>query len=124
MPSQDLLQHIRKAKSSHIRWRSYAQAMIAGVPVTEDRAPVRHTDCEFGRWYYGEAREMLGHMAIFRDLEWQHEILHSTYEQIVELAERGEPGNAREHVTHLLEMSRSLLELLDLLETQVHSSAA
>jgi len=61
MNKADLLRVIRKAKSSHIRWRAYAQALVAGLEVPADGAPVNHQSCGFGKWYYGEGARQLGH---------------------------------------------------------------
>ena len=73
---------IRKAKSAHIKWRSFAQALIAGVAVTDDKIPKLHTDCEFGKWYYGAGHEHLGHLEGFRAIDSPHEMLHAVYSRI------------------------------------------
>ncbi len=123
MNKQELIQRIQKAKSSHIKWRSYAQAIVAGIKVSEDKAPVQHTDCEFGRWYYGDGRSTLGQMPVFNDIEGPHEVMHATYRQIFELATKGKLDKAREQMVHLCAISKSLVELLDILEEQVNTAS-
>lgn len=117
----EAIQRIQKAKSSHIKWRSYAQGLVAGLPVSEDKAPLRHTDCEFGKWYYGDGAMQLGHLPVFQDIAGPHEVLHQTYALLFEQAKKGRHAKAQEQMGHLVAISRSLLELLDILEQQVRS---
>lgn len=116
----ELLAVIRRAKSSHIRWRAYAQGLVSGVPISEDRLPVRHTDCKFGQWYYGEGTRQLGHLEIFRDVEAPHEMLHAVYGQIHELVvQQGDNHRAHTKLDELIAISRTLLEQIDILEQEV-----
>lgn len=117
-----LLALIRRAKSSHIRWRAYAQGLVAGVDVKEDRLPIQHTDCAFGQWYYGSGKNRFGHLAIFSDLEGPHELLHSIYHQIHSLVGAGKVEPAREKLEELVGVSRTLIEQLELLEQEVEAS--
>lgn len=118
----ELLALIRRAKSSHIRWRAYAQGLVAGVDVKEDRLPIHHTECAFGKWYYGIARTRFGHLEIFRDLEGPHELLHSVYQQIHTLVADKKVAAARDKLDELVGVSRTLLEQLELLEQEVEAS--
>ena len=118
--SQDeLLEVIRKAKSSHIRWRSYAQALVDGVDLGDGRAPVSHLECRFGRWYYGDGTEQLGQLDAFRNIEKPHEQLHTLYAQIDALVTEGKLPEAREQLEELVGISRSLLDGIELLEREV-----
>lgn len=117
----ELLGKIRRAKSSHIRWRAFAQGLVAGVKVSEDRLPVLHTDCQFGKWYYGEGHTLLGHLDIFLDVEGPHEMLHAIYAQIYQLTAEGKEEQAREKLEELIGVSRTLLEQIDLLEAEVEA---
>lgn len=81
MNKHELIAKLRKAKTAHIRWRSYAQALVLGVPMDEGKIPVLHTDCEFGSWYYGEGQALAG-LAPFRAIEEPHEQLHAIYMEI------------------------------------------
>jgi len=119
LSQQELLEAIRKAKSSHIRWRSYAQALVDGVDLGDGRAPVSHLDCRFGRWYYGDGREQLGHLSDFQEIEEPHEKLHTTYAQIDALVADGKLIEARELLDELVGISRSLLEKIERLEEDV-----
>ncbi|HEY0635666.1 MAG TPA: CZB domain-containing protein [Gammaproteobacteria bacterium] len=118
---EELLSLIRRAKSSHIRWRAYAQGLVSGVPVAEDRLPVKHTDCKFGQWYYGDGARQLGHLDIFRDVEAPHEMLHAVYGQIHELVvQQGDNHGAHRKLDELIAISRTLLEQIEILEQEVN----
>jgi Chemoreceptor zinc-binding domain len=119
----EAIQRIQKAKSSHIKWRSYAQGLVAGLPVSDDKAPVRHTDCEFGKWYHGDGAKLLGHLPVYQDIGGPHEVLHATYGQLFDFAKKGKHAKVQEQMGHLVAISRSLLEMLDILEQQVRSSS-
>lgn len=114
-----LLEVIRKAKSSHIRWRSYAQALVDGVELGAERAPVSHRDCRFGSWYYGDGLEQLGSVAAFRAIEFPHEQLHTIYGYIDTLVTEGKLAEARDQLDMLVGVSRTLLEKIELLEEEV-----
>ncbi len=113
---------IRRAKSSHIRWRAYAQGLVAGVKVKEDQLPIQHTDCRFGEWYYGEGNRMFGHLEIFQDIEGPHEMLHSIYHQIYNLVRKGKGEKAHAKLEELIGVSRTLLEQIELLEAEVEAT--
>lgn len=78
MKKKEVINQLRKAKTAHIRWRSYAQALVSGITLDEERVPIVHTDCEFGRWYYG-AGQALGGFPEFKAIASPHEQLHTVY---------------------------------------------
>ncbi len=85
MPSikkQEALGKLRKAKGAHIKWRAYAQALVSGVSVDEDKIPVEHTSCAFGQWYHNDGKLMLGHLAAYDSIYTPHEMLHEIYKRI------------------------------------------
>lgn len=119
---EELLALIRRAKSSHIRWRAYAQGLVSGVPVAEDRLPVKHTDCKFGEWYYGEGKRLLGELDVFKDVEAPHEMLHAVYDQIHDLVvNQGDNQSAHGKLEELVAISRTLLEQIEILEQEVNA---
>ncbi len=81
MTKDDALQQLRAAKTAHLQWRAYAQALISGVPLDEQKVPVIHTDCKFGNWYYSSGQDLSG-LKRFRDIEKPHEDLHAVYMEI------------------------------------------
>ena len=81
MKKKETISQLRKAKTAHIRWRSYAQALVSGIALDEERVPIVHTDCEFGRWYYGDG-QTLGGFAEFKAIALSHERLHTVYMEL------------------------------------------
>jgi hypothetical protein len=136
MDKKQVVTHLRAAKSAHIKWRSYAQAIVAGLPISEDQVPVIHTDCAFGKWYYGPGQK-LSSLPGFYAIETPHEALHGIYMQIFKLLFETEEtsffqkligtgkkrDDRREQLNSLLnsliEMSKTLLAAIELLEQEV-----
>lgn len=136
MDKKQLISHLRAAKSAHIKWRSYAQALVAGLPVGDDQVPVIHTDCTFGKWYYGPGQR-LSSLPTYHAIEAPHEALHGIYMQIFKLLfeveetgffqkligaskkrdDRKEQLNAL--LNSLIEMSKTLLAAIEMLEQDV-----
>lgn len=134
MDKKDIVEQLRKAKSAHIQWRSYAQALIAGIEVKHDHVPVIHTDCKFGKWYYGKGQR-LASLPAYAAIETPHEMLHQIYMRIFKLLfdqeevgllskilgqkSRMEQRN-REEAEQLMEkmiaVSGTLLEAIEMLE--------
>ena len=139
MNKTDALAAIRRAKSAHIKWRAFAQAMIAGVPMTNEKLPKLHTECEFGKWYYGDGNRLLGNLDSFRGVEGPHEVLHAIYQRIFNLLRDGEgetlldrlikskasrerrrTEQARELMVELIAVSETLLKSIEILEEEIH----
>ena len=133
-----VLAQIRMAKSAHMRWRSYAQAIISGVEIEENKVPVRYTDCTFGKWYYGEGQKILGHLDAYQAIATPHKVLHAIYERIYRTIHNPEKKGlsrlwskdsaqtrkvqAREHLDELIGASETLLKTLDILEQEVRNA--
>jgi hypothetical protein len=132
------LNAIRKAKAAHIKWRSYAQALVAGVDVSDEKVPVAHTNCDFGRWYYGQGQAELGGLDSFQGIAAPHEMLHAIYSKIFDTLYRqekrsllqkifaretahGRYDQARAYMADLVAASETLLTAIDLLEKEIVS---
>jgi methyl-accepting chemotaxis protein len=107
MTKQEALRQVRYAKSSHIRWRAYVQAMVAGLEVEEKRAPVHHKECDFGHWFYSDGFKAFGHWQIYQDVEYSHELLHAVYHMVFEACANGEQARAATLAEQLVGISHS-----------------
>jgi hypothetical protein len=134
---QEALDKLRKAKGAHIKWRSYAQALVSGVSVSDDKVPVEHTNCAFGQWYHGDGKRMLGHLVSYEGIYTPHEMLHEIYKRIFNVMhsddasglkklfsskatrERERMELAREYMEELVGVSETLLTALDILEQEI-----
>ncbi|EQB40257.1 hypothetical protein M947_02665 [Sulfurimonas hongkongensis] len=56
MNKEHILEHLRAAKSAHIKWVQKAKFLINGMDVKEDAIPVDSTECKFGQWFYAEGQ--------------------------------------------------------------------
>ncbi|MBU1664993.1 MAG: CZB domain-containing protein [Gammaproteobacteria bacterium] len=124
MTKQEALGQVRHAKSAHIRWRAYVQAMVAGLEIEEQRAPVHHKDCDFGQWFYGDGFRAFGHWAIYQDVEFSHELLHEVYRLLHRVLEEGDLDRAAVIMDQLVGLSHSLLAGLELLEEEIRLDEA
>ena len=80
----DILSNLRSAKAAHLRWKAHAHAMVEGLPLEEGQIPMIHTDCTFGKWYYGVGQS-LSTISSYAALDEPHEQLHTTYMKIFKL---------------------------------------
>ncbi len=116
-----ILKELRKAKAAHIKWRSYAYAMVAGLDIDEEYVPLEHTDCSFGKWYYTLGKEHFGSLDTFAGIEVPHKILHKIYSKIYDFAKKGKLKEAEEEARRLTELSHQVIEALELVEREVES---
>jgi hypothetical protein len=56
MNKEHILEHLRAAKSAHIKWVQKAKLLINGLDIKEDAIPVDSTECKFGQWFYSEGQ--------------------------------------------------------------------
>lgn len=137
MNKKEIMSHLRAAKSAHIQWRSYAQALVAGIPVEQDHIPVIHTSCKFGKWYYGTGQQ-LSSLSSYGAIDTPHEMLHQVYMKIFKLLfgeddrstlqkmfgskgtlQKKHQEEAEALMQKLLSISGTLLEALNLLESEI-----
>ena len=132
------LDRLRKAKGAHLKWRAYAQALVSGVSVDDDKIPVEHTSCAFGIWYHGEGKQKLGHLSAYESIYTPHEMLHEIYKQIFQLLHAKDNAGvfkrlfsskedrenerlllARSYMDELVGVSETLLQALAILEQEI-----
>jgi len=78
MNKETALEQVRKAKLGHKKWMSYAKAIHIGINLDKDAVPMIETDCNFGKWYYGEG-QIFSDLESFQAIEAPHSLLHQTY---------------------------------------------
>ncbi len=87
MTKKEVLNRIRQAKAGHKRWVSYAKALHMGIGVDKYAVPVIETDCQFGKWYYGDA-QVFSKLPSYQSIEDPHAMLHNKYMEIYKLREQ------------------------------------
>ena len=90
MDKTEVITNLKLAAVSHRAWLSNALALIDGIPLDKDKVPVSATECEFGKWYYGDGQRMKT-LPGFKEIERPHDNLHQTYAEICTLL-YGEEG--------------------------------
>ena len=113
------LRQVFEAKSAHLKWRAYALGMVENVDCPPECAPLSSAECEFGKWYFGQGKELLEDTVFYHSLEPPHEILHALYWKIYGLARDGELDEARRCLPSLREASDILLQALSYLEAEI-----
>lgn len=140
MTKKEILNQLRAAKTAHLQWRAYAQAMVSGLPVEQDQVPIVHTKCKFGQWYYGPGQS-LSSLPSYEAIEVPHEILHQVYMKLFKLLfveddrslfgklfrSRGKFDKKRQEeadalMQNLLSVSRTLLEAIAMLEQDIQGT--
>ena len=136
MDKKEIINRLRAAKSAHIKWRTYAQAILSGLEIDDDKVPVLHTDCAFGKWYYGSGQR-LSTLHSYKAIEQPHEIMHTLYmklfkhlfeeediglfKKLIGSAKRRQEHDAigEKYMKDIIEMSKALLEAIEVLETEI-----
>jgi len=137
MSKDDVIAKIRAARMGHKQWVSFAEALLEGIPLDQDKVPLTPADCQFGQWYYQEGRG-LADLPAFQKLEEPHDAIHQTYQRIFAiLFEESKPSRlarlfgtaatqeaerkekARALLPELKDYSDRIIMLLDELEKQV-----
>lgn len=135
---KEALDNLRMAKGAHIKWRAYAQALVSGVSVDEDKIPIEHTSCAFGQWYHNDGKLMLGHLTSYDSIYTPHEMLHEIYKRIFHVLHSKDSSGvikkffsskdarynerlelARNYMEELVGVSETLLKALDILEDEI-----
>ncbi|MGB1092254.1 MAG: CZB domain-containing protein, partial [Oceanobacter sp.] len=76
--NESIRERMLKAKSAHQQWLDEAKKLVADNNPDAVNAPVLHTSCEFGRWYYGDG-QALKDKPEFQVIDNQHKEIHDLY---------------------------------------------
>jgi len=88
MYKEILLQHIKKAKKSHLLWLKRVRHLIQELPISEEMIPLNPKECDFGRWLYSEGikfNSLPSTSKIILEIINIHELIHDIYFDIYEI---------------------------------------
>lgn len=105
--------NIGDVKIAHLAWRTTLEAVIRGVKTMKPEEVISHTECEFGKWYYGPGK-VLASYSEYRDMEAWHEKVHGVARDAVALCANGENEKA---LPLLDEFKKARVELFHLLDS-------
>jgi len=112
----DLLSEIDTFKNAHLGWLHKVETMQHGGMVINLVDVPRHTECSFGRWYYGVGMNKFSHAREFKDIEAPHERFHTLLKEYVAIFNKQGPGAARINYEQLISASKNIVDLLDQLK--------
>jgi hypothetical protein len=136
----DILDHIKSARHAHQKWVESARALVSDITVEKNDIPVKHTECHFGRWFYSEGVKLaqLDKLNYIEQIDKKHQELHEEYKKIYNIYfahdDRSFFGKlfntkptifysdeqlAKRSFQNLQEISKDLLNLLELLEKHI-----
>jgi len=137
MTKDEAVSQIRAARIGHKQWVSFAEALLEGIPLDQEKVPLTPAECQFGKWYYREGRG-LADLPSFQKLEEPHDAIHQIYQRIFAiLFEENQPSRlarffgtaanqqaeqkekARALMPHLKDYSDQIILLLDELEKEI-----
>lgn len=58
MKKEEVLSHLKFAKSAHIKWLEKAKLLINGLDLQDSVIPVSYTECTFGKWFYNDGQRL------------------------------------------------------------------
>jgi methyl-accepting chemotaxis protein len=90
--------------------------MVAGKRELTRADIADHTQCEFGKWYYSQGRELFGQLPVFQLLGSQHEAVHVLAQEIAGQYGNGERRQAAESLAGFSALTQQLFTSLDELE--------
>lgn len=86
MSKEHVLEHLRAAKASHVKWVQRAKKLISGIEIQEEAIPVDSTACEFGTWFYSDGQKLNAlannPLESMSKIEQLHFLLHDIYSNI------------------------------------------
>jgi len=107
------------ARTAHLGWRQRVRDFIDGAKTLTLEEAVSHRDCALGKWLYRDGLERYGHIADMQTMAQEHETLHSTIREIIDLKEQGRHPQAEARFREIEQLSHSIVTLLKSIERQV-----
>lgn len=133
------LEHLDKARRSHIKWLNRAKSIIDGNSLVRDPHPLESTACQFGIWFNSEGEILFNKLEIngIETIHTLHNKLHEKYLIIYEIYFGSAEGiiydskvrlqkntismieeeKAREHFAELRKLSYLMLGEIEKLQT-------
>jgi len=107
-------------KTAHAIWTTKLSDLLAGKISLDPSDVAKHTECKFGKWYYGTESRPFAELGVFRTLGEEHAKFHELAKQITELHKNGRKQEASQKLTEARTHTQSLFQLLDDLEQKAN----
>jgi methyl-accepting chemotaxis protein len=107
-------------KTAHALWSAKLSDLLAGKINLDPSEVARHTDCKFGKWYYGPQGKQLAGLDIFNSVGEQHAKFHELAKSIAELYKDGRTQEAAQKFAETRALTQNLFRLLDQLDEKAN----
>jgi len=111
------------AKMKHSAWKIKVRGFLDGRDTLPVAQAVSHKDCELGKWLYSEGLSKYGQDSDMRKLASEHEKLHRTIKQIVEMKEVGKKAEAEQLFATIEPTSKIIIDLLTTMDRKLAVAA-
>jgi hypothetical protein len=107
------------AISAHKLWRLRVQRIFTGSEHLTPDEVSHHTECKFGKWYYGDGQKEYGGNRLFIELGSAHEQFHETVRKVVSLWNSGKPKEAQHEALRVDALSEDVIRLMQELKDAI-----
>jgi methyl-accepting chemotaxis protein len=107
------------ARTAHLAWRQRIRDFLDGAKALTHEEAVSHRDCALGKWLYSSGLELYGHIDDMKVMEGEHETLHSTIREIIDLKHQGKDQEAEQRYKEIEQLSGKIVGLLKAVERKV-----
>ncbi|MBF0379666.1 MAG: cache domain-containing protein [Magnetococcales bacterium] len=105
---------IQTIKHHHLTWMSNLSQLTMGRESKHSIDNVRSSkDCDFGKWYEGEGKKLLGHQPIYAQLGSVHRKLHEQGAKVLDACRGDNPDQAGQMYEDMEPTRDELFKLLD-----------
>ncbi|HOP06530.1 MAG TPA: methyl-accepting chemotaxis protein [candidate division Zixibacteria bacterium] len=109
----DQITMFQAAQRDHVLYMDRLQHIIERTIDPQAWTPCDHTQCRFGKWYYGSGQTKCRHLEEFRKIETPHAQVHHHADKAVEYMKSGQQDRAHEEFRKAFEASQTLSSLLE-----------
>ncbi|MBF0469917.1 MAG: CZB domain-containing protein [Gammaproteobacteria bacterium] len=110
------------ARAAHRTSLLQIEGFLQGREPLEESDMLSHTECELGRWYESEGKEIYGHIPGMEQLEEPHRQYHHLIKEIVSRKNRNEKIDNGRALRDLGRYSNQIISLLDSIEASAENS--
>jgi methyl-accepting chemotaxis protein len=100
-------------KTDHLMWRWRVYNMILGYEKIDTNTIGDHLECRLGKWYYGEAKEVLKENRTFIEMEQHHIELHELAKEAALAYSKGNISGAEIALERMNECSKKVIQSLE-----------
>jgi len=103
---------IGAVKIAHFKWKLNLSSVLSGFSHMKSGDVPDHHTCEFGKWFDNASEELKSH-PVYKEIEIQHEAVHKTIVEAIDLYNQKSPDAAREKINEFEKIRGKLFAALD-----------